>query len=166
MPKKSWSTNLRSVVCMTMKMPCVVIICFAFIGFKSNAQDSNTLYFLADTIHTPKDQRAYAIKKLDAFEYAFTFYCKCTPPFDSYFSLRYYTTRKDPKAKIETTRPNHPYISLEKLLEVVHQHHRFLNDTYDIYITEVLPGNKYRTNKVTYCYRAPVESKENKKPKS
>jgi len=43
-------------------------------------------------------------------------------------------------------------------MDISAEHNRYLDNSFDLYITEALPGNKYRTNKVQLVpYRSPTD---------
>lgn len=72
----------------------------------------------------------------------------------------------DKKAEIVSKKPAHPYISFKELMDITAEHHRSLDNYCDLYITEVLPGNKYRTNKVKFVsYIPPMDDGVNIKEK-
>ena len=139
-----------------------------FILFINNAfsQGNRKIYFLADTLNTPKTIQVLRIETISFFEYSFIFYCKCAYPYKSYVSFSYLITKKEPKAEIVSKKPNYPYISFKELMDIAAKNHRYFDTTYELYITEVLPGNKYRTNKVKFnIYPEPINDGVIIKPK-
>ena len=130
------------------------------------SQDTNIkIYFLADTINTSKENQVLRIEPLNFFEYMFTFYCTCAPPYKNYVSFSYITKKGEKKANIVSKKPNYPYISFKKLMDIAGKYHRYFDDSYDLYITEALPNNKYRTNKVKFVgYSPPIDVSVTIKP--
>jgi len=105
---------------------------------------------LADTISTSKENKLLQIKWVDIFEQYFIFYCKCAPPYKSYVTFSYINKKGDKKAEIVFTKPDYNYISFKELMDMSTEWYNFFDNKYDLYITEALPGNKYRTNKVHF----------------
>ena len=94
---------------------------------------------------------------VDVFEQSFIFFCKCAPPYKSYVTFSYINKKGDKKAEIVSKKPDYPYISFKELMDMSTEWYNFFDNKYDLYITEVLPGNKYRTNKVKFVpYSAPT----------
>jgi hypothetical protein len=123
------------------------------------AQDSRPkLYFLADTINVAKNDRVLQIETVSSFEYSFIFYCKCAAPYKSYVSFFYLNDKKKPKSTVVSQKPDYPYISFKELMDLVNKHHRFFNENYDLFITEVLPDSNYKTTKVNFIpYQEPIQ---------
>ncbi|QDW23432.1 hypothetical protein FFJ24_000730 [Pedobacter sp. KBS0701] len=97
------------------------------------------------------------IKWVDVFEQYFIFFCKCAPPYKSYVTFSYINKKGDKKAEIVSTKPDYNYISFKELVDMSGEWYNNFDNKYDLYITEILPGNKYRTNKVKFVpYRPPV----------
>ncbi|MFA6275530.1 MAG: hypothetical protein WC622_02205 [Pedobacter sp.] len=121
------------------------------------SQGNGKIYFLADTLNTSKNNQVLRIEKISFFEYSFIFYCKCAYPYKSYVSFSYLITKKEPKAEIVSKKPNYPYISFKELMDIAARTHRYFDTTYELYITEVLPNKRYRTNKVKFnSYPEPI----------
>jgi hypothetical protein len=129
------------------------LILITFLLFSLNytvAQDSKPkLYYLADTINVTKNNRVLDIKIINDIEYSFIFYCKGMKYNNEYVSFHYMNFKKN-KAEIVAQKPDFPYMSYKVLMDMANEHHRFFSKYYDLYITEVLPGNRYRTNRVEY----------------
>lgn len=143
-----------------MKRISLIIIILGCLNIKASAQSSNRqVYFLADTINVSKENQVLDLGYGDnRFEYFFTFFCKCAYPYKTDVSFSYVNKRGEKRADIVSEKPNVKYSSFRELMDMVHEHHRFFNDVYDLYITEVLPGNKYRTNKVRFLpYNPPTD---------
>ena len=128
----------------------LIILPWLYLGV--SAQSNNRkVYFLADTINVSKENRFMRIGYGDnAFEYFFIFFCKCAYPYKTDASFSYIIKKGEKKAEIVTEKPNYKYCSFRELMDMVHEHHNYFNDVYDLYITEVLPGNRYRTNVVRF----------------
>lgn len=130
------------------------------IHIKVFSQETNKkLYFLADTIHLSKENQILKHGYVDnAFEYFFVFFCKCAYPYKSYVTFSYVNKKGEKKAEIVSEKPKYKYSNFKELMDIISEHHRFFNDVYDLYITEVLPGNKFRTNKVKFIpYTPPID---------
>lgn len=126
-------------------------------GYGQGKTTTNTeLHFLVDTASRPSGKKLIKIWKSTPFAYSFTFNCNCMKPLGS-FSFFYSTEKKYPTAPIVDKKPDHKYITWDELRDIVIKSHNWFDGSYDLYITEVLPGNKYRTNKVTYAKTSTVE---------
>lgn len=143
----------------TMKKKLFLIAILSTIIFEAFSQSTNRkIYFLADTINISMPNRLLKIETISFFEHHFTFFCKCTPPYKSYTIFSYIDRKGDKKAEIVSKKPDYPYISFKELMDISAEYNRSLGNYYDLYITEVLPGNKYRTNKVHFVpYRTPID---------
>jgi hypothetical protein len=138
------------------------LILIIFLLFSLNyafAQDTRPkLYFLADTINVAKNHRVLHIETVSSFEYSFIFYCKCAAPYKSYVSFFYLNDKKKPRSTVVSQKPDYPYISFKELMDLVNKHHRFFNENYDLFITELLPDRKYKTTKVNFIpYQEPIQ---------
>lgn len=132
-----------------MKSKLFLIIILTIITFNAFAQNTNRkIYFLADTINISSANRMLKIETISFFEHHFTFFCKCTPPYTNYTSFSYIDKKENKKAEIVSRKPDYPYISIKELMDISAKYNRYFDNSYDLFITEVLPGNKYRTNKV------------------
>ncbi|RZK68289.1 MAG: hypothetical protein EOO95_00180 [Pedobacter sp.] len=142
-----------------MKKKLFLIAILSTIIFEAFSQSTNRkIYFLADTINISMPNRLLKIETISFFEHHFTFFCKCTPPYKSYTIFSYIDRKGDKKAEIVSKKPDYPYISFKELMDISAEYNRSLGNYYDLYITEVLPGNKYRTNKVHFVpYRTPID---------
>lgn len=144
-----------------MKKKLFLITILSTIIFEVFSQSTNRkIYFLADTINISQPNRLLKIETISFFEHHFTFFCKCTFPYKSYTTFSYIDKKGDKKAEIVSKKPGHPYISFKELMDISAEHNRYIDNSYDLYITEVLPGNKYRTNKVQFVpYRTPIDDR-------
>ena len=142
-----------------MKKKLFLVTILSTIVFEVFSQNTNReIYFLADTINIAQPNRLLKIETISFFEHHFTFFCKCTPPYKNYTVFSYIDKKGSKKAEIVSKKPAHPYISFKDLMDLSAKHHRHFDDSYDLYITEVLPGHKYRTNKVQFVpYRNPTD---------
>ena len=109
------------------------------------------VYFLADTINIPKTQRLVEIG--NDYGISYTFLCRCLMPVtkggQNEDLIYYFVNNKDAKLNISDTFPKVRYMSWKEFLNLAVRP-RFFSDNYEFYITEVLPQNKYRTNKVEF----------------
>ena len=130
----------------------VAVLLFLFLcanGYGQGKGTTNTeIHFLVDTIGMQKENKFISIGLISPVEYGFTFYCKCIPPYDDYLYFAYRVGKNTTKAPIVDKKPGYKYISWKELLEIVGKYRKSFDTGYDLYITEVLPGNRYRTNKV------------------
>ena len=119
------------------------------------------IHFLADTISTTKENQVLKIEALNSFEYVFTFFCVCAPPYKNYVSFNSIIKKGERSPAIVFEKPNYPFISFKDLMDIIGRYHRNFNYSFDIYITEVLPSNRYVTKKVKYMgYSPPVQDRE------
>jgi hypothetical protein len=142
-----------------MKKKLFLIAILSSIIFGAFSQNKNReVYFLADTINITQPNRLLKIETISFFEHHFTFFCKCIPPYKSYTVFSYINKKGDLKAPIQSKKPDYPYISFKELMDIAAEYHYSLDNYFDLYITEVLPGNKYRTNKVKFLpYRTSID---------
>ena len=112
-------------------------------------QEKKSVYFFVDTLNTPKDQRFVEIK--DGYEVGYTFFCMCLPSVDKnrpYDNLVYtFINSKSTKLNVTDKKLDKRYMSWKEFLNLAIRP-RFFKDNYELFITEALPNNKYRTNKV------------------
>jgi len=122
------------------------------------SQDTNKkIYFLADTINTSKENQLLRIESINAFEDLFLFYCRCAPPYKNYVTFSCITKKGEKKREIVSLKPNFKFISFKELMDIANQYNRYFDETYDLYIVEVLPGKRYQTSKVKYVpYSPPI----------
>lgn len=124
---------------------CIIIIALAiFLSNQALAQEK--LYFLADTINVSKENRILKIGSSMSIEFSFIFYCKCVPPYEEYVEFNYFNNKKS--RETTSTKPAVKYISWRQLQDLLAKQGTKFDRYNELYITEVLPGNKYRTNKV------------------
>ena len=130
-----------------------------FVCFYTNLFSQGTnkkVYFLADTLSVSKENNVLKHGYVDnAFEYFFTFFCKCAYPYQDYVIFSYINKKGEPKAEIVLEKPKYRYSSFKELMDMVNEHHKFFNDVYDLYMVEALPENKYRTNQVKFVGHSP-----------
>lgn len=122
-------------------------------GFSQSTNEK--IYFLADTINTSKENQLLRIESINFFENLFTFYCRCAPPYKNYVSFSCITKKGEKKPEIVSHKPDFHFISFKELMDIANKYNRYFDDTYDLYIVEVLPGKKYRTSKVKYVAYSP-----------
>lgn len=139
-----------------MKKKLFLIAILSTIVFEVFSQSTNSkIYFLADTINTTKRNQVLHIEPINPFEYVFTFYCICATPYKNYVSFSCITKKGEKRSKIVSKKPNYPYLSFKELMDIVNKYNINFNNSYDLHITEVLPNNKYRTNKVHFVPYSP-----------
>ena len=79
--------------------------------------------------------------------------------------LGYLVDKNKKKPTVVLSRPSYPYISYKTLMELVAKHQRYFDNHYQLYITEVLPGNKYRTSKANFSAQSEPAVNVTKLPK-
>lgn len=137
---------------LTMKYPKLIMLVFSLLfgsSYSYAQKEKKNIYFLVDTLNTPKSLRFIEIK--DGYEVSYTFFCMCLPAFDQnrpYDNLIYtFLNSKSAKLNLTDKKPSADYISWKEFLSLATRP-KFFEDNYNLYITEALPNNKYRTNKV------------------
>lgn len=141
-----------------MKKIFLIIILFFCIELV-HAQAKNEIHFLADTINISPENRILEIGH-EGDGIGYTFFCQCLPPYGRGYNVSFYYLKRagTPPETIFDHKPQHKYISWKELSELIVKGKYTLAKTYDFYITEVLPGNKYKTNKVRMTqYSEPVQ---------
>ncbi|QPH41285.1 hypothetical protein [Pedobacter endophyticus] len=133
-----------------MKTFFLIFFFFLFVSNSYAQEARKKIFFLADTTNISKANMYMEIKWVDVFEQSFIFFCKCAPPYRSYVTFSYINKKGNKKAEIVSRKPNYPYISFKELMDMSAEWYNFFDNKYDLYITETLPGNKYRTNKVRF----------------
>ncbi|TKC12300.1 hypothetical protein FA048_01380 [Pedobacter polaris] len=123
----------------------IFVCCFNFLANTGYSQETKKkVYFLVDTINISKNNRIAEIKD-GYYEIMYIFYCRCLPP--TYKDLIFsFIVSKEKRVVVDKTPPFN-YMSWKELLEITSNPYLFKKN-YELYITEVLPKNKYRTNKV------------------
>ena len=147
-------------------MKKLFLISLLIISFYKAFSQDKKIYFLADTINIPKQNRFLKIDA-NAFEHEFTFFCRCSPPYKDFTSFSYIIKKGEKMPETVPKKPGYDYLSFKEFMDILAEWNGKLSNVYEFYITEVMPGNKYRTNKVTQVpYRAPsvdkVSVKENR----
>ncbi len=147
-------------------MKKILLFSLLIISFYKASAQNRKIYFLADTINTAKQNRFLKIDA-NAFEHEFTFFCRCTPPYKDFTSFSYIIKKGDKMAEIVSKKPDYAYLSFKEFMDILAETRGYLSGIYELYITEVLPGNKYRTNKVSQVSYSPptndsVSVKENR----
>lgn len=141
------------------------ILAIVIISSRIKAQEpNNKIYFLVDTLNMNRYNKFISIDRYSPFEPSYTFYCNCIPSLNYFTRFSYFSSKQKPSAPVVAERPNHNFIKWKDLYALLQKHGPHFDDAYELYITEVLPKNKYQTNKVKLIiYPQPVENKE--KPK-
>ncbi len=113
--------------------------------------EDNNLYFLADTVNIPKEQRIVSINKAvpsTLYENEYEFFCKCISPYQKNLVFFYINTDKHGKENILKKKPNYRFISWKELMMLVEKYQNNFDNKYNLHIVETLPGNRYKTNVV------------------
>ena len=128
----------------------LVIIILGCLDINASAQsDSRKIYFLADTIDVPKNQRILEINNGPVkFVGSYEFYMKPYPGHDMNLIFIYEEPKTEMQAKVVDTLPNYPYRSWKSLFELLTNKNMSFDDNYHLYITEKLPNHKYITHRV------------------
>jgi hypothetical protein len=111
-----------------------------------------SIYFLADTINVNPNNRIVEIGKEDPISY-YSFHCKCIEPYKSDVSLTY--NYKERHTDTLSKKPDYKFISWKDFSGILTKEGHNLSEKYFVFITEVLPNNRYITNKVNLVIRRP-----------
>lgn len=103
------------------------------------------IFFVVDTLSTHINNRFVETGKEGQLSY-YTFFCKCLTPHNRYLTFSYNDSTS--KTPILNEKPNYKYSSLKGLLDTVTKSQNNFNEEFDLFITEALINNKYKTNKV------------------
>jgi hypothetical protein len=133
-----------------------------FLSVGAFSQQKKEVYFLADTINVSPQNRILEIGKestLGDTAFYCSFYCQCLPPYDKGYKPGFSFLRKpgDRASIVVSIKPDVFYISWKELSQLIAKEKYDFDKKYDFYITEVLPGNKYQTDKVKMTiYKEPI----------
>ncbi|MBB6498485.1 hypothetical protein [Pedobacter cryoconitis] len=127
----------------------LLILAISMIAGFAKAQEKKQIYFIVDTINIEPNNRIVEVGKEGRWT-SYVFYCKCLAPHDRYLTFSYKHTES--KATIIKGKPKLNYISWKDLREIVVKSKDSFNDQYDFFITETLPNNKFKTDKVTMSF--------------
>lgn len=100
------------------------------------------LYFMADTIHTSKENRIFDIGSEGAYRY-YSFYCKCIPSYDKNPAFIYLLRLG---TKILPNKPKVNYISWKSLSKLLNEKGKRFNDLYTLVVVQSLTDNKFMMN--------------------
>ena len=148
-------------------MKKLILISLLILSFSdTKAQKSKQeIYYLADTINVSKKDRVLEISGISGYDQSFVFFCKCVKPYYNYPEFIYLVDKNKNKPTVVLSKPNYPYISFKNLMDLVAKKTFNFEDDYQLYITEVLPGNKYLTKKVLFNYKPEPAVNVEKLPK-
>ncbi|MFD0939936.1 hypothetical protein [Pedobacter boryungensis] len=138
----------------------LTLILLSIVHKDLKAQEDKNLYFLADTVNIPKDQRLLNINKsvpFTLYEKKYEFFCKCLPPFKQNLMFFYINTQRGSKEEIFYAKPIHNYLSWQELMALIEKHQNAFDQKYNLYIVEVLPGKRYKMNLVKLAKYSKVE---------
>lgn len=125
----------------------IVALLFFFTSSLGMAQEKKTqLYFLADTVTMNKEKRMLAIK--NDIEITYTFFCKCVLPNEGDIVFSFFNNKQGRASS--SIKPTFNYISWKDLYPIAMNGPVFFNKKFELFITEVLPNQQYRTNKVRF----------------
>jgi hypothetical protein len=111
----------------------------------SSAQSKEKIYILVDTIHMQPESKLLEIGQEGSF-ICYQFYCTCVSPYDRNLTFAYDLSKAANKTlKIK---PTFKFTSWREFQELFSKMGYDLEIKYDIYISELLPRQRYRTNKV------------------
>ncbi|MDQ7947947.1 MAG: hypothetical protein REI78_08365 [Pedobacter sp.] len=102
--------------------------------------------FLVDTVNIPKASRINSISGKG--EIIYTFFCRCL---ETKQDMRF-TYLNSKKGSISLMRPKFHFFAWKDLLDLIDNDVIKFDQNYELYITEVLPQNRYITNKVYFDY--------------
>lgn len=97
---------------------------------------------MADTLSSGINNRFLEIGEEGQMGY-YVLYCKCVIPHDNYVTFTYKNN-----IQIVNKKPESKYSSLKELLDLLTKSQNNFDDQYELFITEKLPNNKYKTNQV------------------
>ena len=117
----------------------------SYTATQAQAPKPKDLYFLADTLSSPRESRIVGIGTEGEFHF-YQFYCKCLPPY--IFDLAFVCPETTVSETIYTAKPALKYTSYPDLLQLVLKSGHQFEKEYTLYIIEALPGNKFGKNKV------------------
>ena len=103
------------------------------------------LFFIADTLSSNVNNRFLEIGEEGQMGY-YVLYCKCIVPHDRYVTFTYKINKS--AIQIVNKKPESKYSSLKELLDLLTKAQNNFDNQYDLFITEKLPNNKYKTNQV------------------
>lgn len=131
-----------------MHMKQILLLFSIFLFSKTiQAQQRTKIYFLADTVNINPENRILGIHKDDKLHY-FSFFCKCISELDK--EPTFFYDRKSIKDNVTKEKPKFKYTSWKDLSEMLYQEKLKFDFKYDLYITEILPDKKFKTNKVRF----------------
>lgn len=132
----------------------ITFVCLIVFNKNTFGQERKQIHFLADTINVSSENRILEIGTEGDGD-AYTFYCKCLPPYSYNLSFGY-SKKGLPANQVVSTKPDYKYISWKELSKIVSETKYDFNKQYDFFVTEVLT-NGYKTNKVRMVkYSAPI----------
>ncbi len=139
------------------KIFVIVILCFCIkLG---HAQAKKEIHFLADTINVSPENRLLDIDTELKCK-AYMFFCQCLPPYGYGYkiSFAYLDLGESALNPHVNVKPNYAYMTWKSLSDIIGKEKYDFDKHYELYITEVLPNNKYKTNKVKLVvYREPIQ---------
>ena len=132
-----------------MKRTFLLALLAMFLSLKSFTQTrKNVLYFLADTVNVEFNNRILEIGTEGKILSYYSFFCKCMLP-EGKQNLTF-VYRNDTNENIASDRkPNVHFSSWQQLADIIGKVGISFDSKYDFYIVEVIPGRKYKMNKVT-----------------
>jgi len=130
-----------------MKFSIIVVIALFFMKL-ANAQITKPkeIYFLADTLNTPRESRIVGIGTESDLHY-YQFYCKCLPPY--VFDLAFVCPENKLRQTTFISKPELKYTSYPELLQLVLKAGALFEQQYTLYIVEALPNKQFTKNKVS-----------------
>ena len=111
-------------------------MCFTILSaiYCHGQQEKKKVYFLVDTLNSPKEHRLVEIS--NDYEVAYTFYCKCLPPVimgGTYDNLIYsFINTKEAKLNVTDKKPEVTYMSWKEFVHLAIRQRYFANN-YDLY---------------------------------
>jgi len=121
----------------------LVLLCY--ISTSAQGTKPKEIYFLADTLSTPRESRIVGIGTEGDFHY-YQFYCKCLPPYT--FDLAFVCPEKKLLETTFISKPDLKYISYPELLQFVLKAGLAFEKQYALFIVEALPNKQFSKNKV------------------
>lgn len=125
-----------------------IMVLILLCGGLANAQvtEPKEIYFLADTLDTPKESRIVGIGTESDLHY-YQFYCKCLPPY--VFDLAFVCPENSLRQTTFISKPEFKYTSYPELLQLVLKAGVLFEKQYVLYIVEALPNKQFTKNRVS-----------------
>ncbi|MBB6274086.1 hypothetical protein HDF26_004559 [Pedobacter cryoconitis] len=122
----------------------LILLCFMLFATYTYGQKKQ-VFFIADTLSSNINNRFIEIGKEGQMGY-YVLYCKCIIPYDNYVTFKYKINKST--VQIVNRKPESKYSSVKELLDLLTKSQNNFDNQYELFITEKLPNDKYKTNQV------------------